>query len=99
MGPYVTYTPHATSSKEETVNIIMFTQFKYGNLLSETRNNAESSDKYDDDSIMPPLIIKEEMDGMDSRDKYMSTEVLENIRDGSQSHMSVNIIEARYKKN
>ena len=50
------------------------------NLLSETRDNAESSDESNDDSIMPPLLSEEEMDTMDSGDESdaetMSTEVL-----------------------
>ena len=50
---------------------------------------------------MAPLLIKEEMDAMDSGDESdddpISTVMLENIRDISQSHPSVNIIEARYK--
>ena len=58
MGPSVTYTPYATSSKEQTGNIITFTQFEEGNLLSETYEDAESDDKSDNNSIIPPLISK-----------------------------------------
>ena len=62
MRPSVTYTPYAESSKEQTGDIITFAQFEEGNLLSGTREDAESddesSDKYDDDSIMPQLISK-----------------------------------------
>ena len=58
-----------------------------GGLLSETRDDAESGGKYNDDSIMPPLLSKEEMDTMDSRDESedepVSTEMLKDIRDGS----------------
>ena len=43
---------------------------------------------------MPPLLNKGEMDAMDYRnesdDEPMSTDILENIRDGSQSHLNVN---------
>ena len=50
---------------------------------------------------MPPLISKEEMDkmdsGYDSEDELMSTYMLKDIRDGSQSHKSFNIRNARYK--
>ena len=50
---------------------------------------------------MPPLISEEEMDAMDSGDEsdgeYMSTEMLEEIFDGSKSHPRVNRREARYK--
>ena len=35
--------------------------------------------------------------GDESDDEPMSTEMLEDIRDGSQSHPNVNRIEARYK--
>ena len=97
----VTYTPYDTSSKEKTGNIITFTQFEEVNLLSETRNYAEIGDESDDNSIMPLLISEEEMDAMDycdeSDDETMSTEMLEEIRDGSQSRTSVNSIEACYK--
>ena len=40
----VTYTPYATSSKEQTGDVITFAQFEEGNILTETRNNAESGD-------------------------------------------------------
>ena len=50
---------------------------------------------------MPPLLNKEEMDGMDSAneldDEPMYTVMLEDICDGSQSHPNVNRREARYK--
>ena len=36
MRPSVSYIPCATSSKEQTGNIITFTQFEEGDLLSET---------------------------------------------------------------
>ena len=49
MRPSVTYTPCATSPKEQTEDIITFTQFEEVNILSETSEYAESSDKYDDD--------------------------------------------------
>ena len=42
MRPAVTYTTYATSSKEQTGDVITFTQFEKGNLLSETRNDTES---------------------------------------------------------
>ena len=48
MHPYVTYTPYATYPKEQTGDIITFTQFEEGNLLSETNDDAESGDKSDD---------------------------------------------------
>ena len=60
MRPVVSYIPFYVSSKEQTGNIITFTQFEEENLLSETREDAESDDKIgdksDEDSIMPPLL-------------------------------------------
>ena len=40
MRPALSYTPYATSPKEKTGDIITFTQFEKGNLLSETRDYA-----------------------------------------------------------
>ena len=94
MLPSVTYTPCATFLRGKTGNIITSAQFEESNLLSETRNDAESSDKSDDDPIIPPLVREEEMDVMDSGDESddypISTELLEDIRDESQSHPNVN---------
>ena len=60
--------------------MITFVHFEEGNLLSETCNDAESNDKSDDNSIMPPLITEEEMDAMDygneSDDDTISMEML-----------------------
>ena len=75
----------------------MFTQFEEGNLLSETRKVAEiddkSSDKSDNNSIMSPLISREDMDATDSDDdsddEPMSRNMLEDIRDRSQSHTNI----------
>ena len=52
MCPAVTYTPYATSSKEQTGDVITFTQFEEGNLLTETHNDTESGDKYNSESII-----------------------------------------------
>ena len=50
---------------------------------------------------MPPLISEEEMDAMYSCDEsdhdLISTDMLENIPDGSQSHRNVNQREYCYK--
>ena len=50
---------------------------------------------------MPPLLSEEEMNAMDYGDDsdhdLISTEMLENICDGSKSHPNVNIREDRYK--
>ena len=94
----VTYTPYATSSKEQTGDVITFAQFEEGNILTKTRNDAESGDKSDNESIM---MSEQDMDAMDSGDEsdhdIISTEILEDIRDGSQTHTNVNRREARYK--
>ena len=45
----VIYTPCATSSKEQTVDIITSVQFEEMNLLSETCEDAEINDKFNDD--------------------------------------------------
>ena len=44
MHPAVTYTAYATSSKEQTGNVITFAKFEEQNILTETRNDAESGD-------------------------------------------------------
>ena len=97
MHPDVPYIPCAKPSKEQTGNIIKFSQFEEGNILSETHNDAESGDESDEDSIMPPLISEEEIDVMDYGDEYVddpiSTEMLEDICKDSQYHPSVNRIE------
>ena len=101
MRPAVTYTPCATSLGGQTGNIITFAQFEEGNIITKTCSNAESSDESDDNSIIPPLLSEEEIDVMDSGDEseydLISTEMLENIHDGSQSHPNVNRREAHYK--
>ena len=58
MSPSVTYTHCAKSSKEQTGNIITSAQVKEGGLLYETRNDAESGNESDEDSIMPQLLRK-----------------------------------------
>ena len=49
MRPSVTYTLYATSLKEQTGDVITFTQFEEGNILTETHNDAESGDESDDE--------------------------------------------------
>ena len=51
----VSYTPYDTSSRKKTGDIITFTQFEEGNLLSETCDNTGSGNKYHDDSTLPPF--------------------------------------------
>ena len=52
MCPAVTYTPYATSSREQTGDVITFAQFEEGTILTETRNDAESGDEYDSESFI-----------------------------------------------
>ena len=52
MCPSVTYNLYATSPKEQTGNIITFAQFEERNILTETRNDAESGEESDSESIM-----------------------------------------------
>ena len=63
MHPSVTYTPYDTSSKEQTGDIITFTQFEERNLFSETNEDAESDGKSgnrsDGNLIIPPLLSSE----------------------------------------
>ena len=63
MRPSVTYTPYATSSREQTGNVITFAQFEEGNILTETRNDAESGDESDNESIM---MSEQDMNNLDS---------------------------------
>ena len=49
MRPAVTYTLYSTSSKEQTGDVITFAQFEEWNILTETRNDAESGDKSDNE--------------------------------------------------
>ena len=43
----VTYTPCAMSPREKTCDKITFAQFEEGNILTKTRNDAESGDESD----------------------------------------------------
>ena len=98
MHPAVTYTPYATSSKEKTGDVITFTQFEEGNILTETRNNVESGDESDKKST---VMSKQYMDAINPGDEsyhnLISTDMLEDICDGSQTHPNVDRREARYK--
>ena len=96
MRPAVTYTPYATSSPEETGNVIRFAHFEEGDLLSETRNDTESGDESDNKSIM---MSEKDMENIDETEKFdddlISTETLHDIRDGNQTHPKINKREAR----
>ena len=61
----VTYTPYATSSKEQTNDVIEFAQFEEGNILTKTHNDAKSGDRSDNESIM---MSKQDMDAINSGD-------------------------------
>ena len=47
MRPEVTYTPYATSLKEQTGDVVTFAQFDEVNILTKTCNDAESDDEPD----------------------------------------------------
>ena len=67
-------------------------------MLSETRNDVEISDESENESIM---MSKQDMENINSGDESdhdaISTEMIEDIRDGSQTYPNVNRREARYK--
>ena len=96
MRPEVMYIPCAASSREKTGNIITFAQFEERNILSKTCNDAESGDKTDNKSIM---MSKQDMDAMnyddDSDHDLISTEMLEDICDGSQCQFPENACSTR----
>ena len=98
MRQAVTYTPRATSPREKTGDLIMFAQFEEGKILTKTHNDAEIGDTSDNESIM---MSKQDMDAMNSSDQsdhdLISTEMLEVVRDRSQTHPNANRREARYK--
>ena len=91
----VTYTPYATSSKEQTGDVITFTQFEEWNLLIETRNDKESGDESNSKSIM---MSEQDMENLDEKEKFdgdlISTETLHDIRDRNQTHPKINKREA-----
>ena len=97
----VAYIPYSPSSRGKTGDTFMTVQFKdvgllyeTWNLLSEPHDDPETGNKSDDNSTLPPLINEDEMDVMASGDESdsetMSTEILEDTRDGSQFHTSIN---------
>ena len=76
----------------------MFAQFEEGNILTKTRNDAESGDESDNKRIMMSEKDMEDINSGDESDyDLISTEMLEDIRDRSQTHPNVNRREARYK--
>ena len=98
MRPDVTYTHCATYSSKQTGNIITSALFEVVQKMNWNRNDGESDDY---DSTIPPLLIKEDIDAVDSGDEsknyLISKEMLEDIHDRSQYHPNVNKRYARYK--
>ena len=96
MCPTVTYTPYTMSYKEQTGDVITFTQFEEGNLITETRNNTESGDESNSESIMTS---EKDMENLDEKERFdddlISTETLHDIRDRNQTHPSNDKREAR----
>ena len=90
MRPVVTYNPYATSSKEQTGDVITFVQFEEGNLLTETSNDTESGDESDSESIM---MSEQDMENHDEKEKFddnlISTETLHEICVGNQTHPNI----------
>ena len=89
MCPSVVYTPYYISTKKQNDNIITFTQFEEGNILTKICNDEESGE-----ASVPPLLSKEEIDAMDYGDEsdhdLIYTEIFKTIRDRIQSHPNVN---------
>ena len=90
MRPAVTYIPYATPSKEQTGDVITFAQFEEGDILTETRYDAESGDESNNELVM---MSEQDMNYINSGDEsnhnLISTEMLEDIRDGSRTHLNV----------
>ena len=98
MRPAVMFTAYATSPKEKPGGVIMFAQSEEWKISTDTRNDAESGDKSDNESIMMSEQDMENLNYSDESDHdFISTEILQDIRDGSQAHPNVNRIESRYK--
>ena len=96
MCPEVTFTRYAKSSKEQTGDVITFAQFEEGNWLSETRNDTESGDESDSESIM---MSEKDMEDLDKTEEFdddlISTETLHDICEGNQTHTKIDKREAR----
>ena len=58
MHPDVAYIPCAMSSREQTGDIITFTQFEERGIFTKTSNDAEGGEESEDKSNMPPLLSK-----------------------------------------
>ena len=94
MCPSMTYTSCAISSKGTNWGYTNVRTVWRGGFIIWNRNDAEIGDKYDDNSIMPPVLREKEIDATDSGDESiyypMSTEMLKYIRDRSQSRPNNN---------
>ena len=66
----VTYTPYDTSSEEQSGDVITFEHFEEGNLISETRNDTESGDESDSESVM---MSKKDMEILTKQKGSMTT--------------------------
>ena len=84
------------NSPPQTGDVITFAQFEEGNLLTETRNDTESSDESDSESIM---MSERDMENLDETEEFdddlISTETLHDICDGNQTHPKIDKREAR----
>ena len=98
MRPAVTYTLYAKFLKEQTNDVITFAQFEEGNILTTTCKDAKIGEESDNESI---IMSKKYMDAINYGDgsdhDLISTDMLEDICDRSQTHTNINIIEASYK--
>ena len=98
MCPTETYTPYAKYSMERTGDVITFTQFEGGTLITETRKNTESGDESDRESIM---MSEKDMENLNEKEKLdddlISTETLHDICDGNQTHPRIDKREALLK--
>ena len=70
---------------------------RFTHILTETCNDAESGDKSNNESIMMSYQDMENINSGDESDHdLISTEMLEDIHDGSQTHTNLNKREACY---
>ena len=65
MRPAVTFTPYATSLRQQTGDVITFAQFEEGNILTETHNNTESNEESDSKSLR---MNKQDRQNLDSNE-------------------------------
>ena len=73
----------------------MFAQFEEGDLISEARNDTESGDESENNSIM---MSEKDMENLDKTEKFddnlISTETFHDICDGNQTHPKIDKREA-----